>query len=122
MKMGTGSAISCIVAWSKPQFVAVPVPVFISPPRDLPYRFGPGSFERRGAVGKGCGWRAVIIQSRLERGCASERPRLAEAPGDGLPGGAGTASGEAGDVPGWAEGAGDPSGVSAGFQPPRSSP
>ena len=30
MKTGTGSAISCTVAWSKPQFLAVPVPVFIS--------------------------------------------------------------------------------------------
>ena len=31
MKTGTGSAISCAVAWSKSQFLAVPVPVFISP-------------------------------------------------------------------------------------------
>jgi len=31
MKTGTGSAISCTVAWSQSQFLAVPVPVFISP-------------------------------------------------------------------------------------------
>ena len=40
MKTGTGSAISCTVAWSKSQFVAVPVPVFIrtatqTPPLNL---------------------------------------------------------------------------------------
>ena len=31
MKTGTGSAISCTVAWDESQFLAVPVPVFISP-------------------------------------------------------------------------------------------
>jgi hypothetical protein len=31
MKTGTGSAMSCTVAESEPQSIAVPVPVFISP-------------------------------------------------------------------------------------------